>query len=222
MPNFRAVFCDVDETIINGKSLLGFLETALRVAAGSDGELLEAQRTFAKLRGEGRPREELNAAFYRLFLAGRSVLETRAIASAWFETAHLAPRFFRRPALEKLASLRGNGTHIVLVTGSFAELIEPVASRVGAHDVIAAPLERVNDVFTGALLGEPTIGTGKAHAVIAYAERVGIALAECCGMADDITDLPFLELLAENFVPVDGDRRLLAVAAERGWKTMPG
>jgi HAD superfamily hydrolase (TIGR01490 family) len=216
------VFCDVDETIINAKSLLGFLETAVIMAAGTDRKLLENQQRLAGLLTEGLSREQVNAAFYRLFLADRSVRETRDIARVWFETASSVPGFFRRPALEKLASLRAAGTRIVLVTGSFAELIAPVADRVGARDVIAASLERAGDRFTGALTTEPTIGLGKARAVRAYAERTGIALAECCGMADDITDLPFLELLAENFVPVDGDERLLAVAAERGWNTISG
>src|SRR5690606_39557681 len=62
-------------------------------------------------------------------------------------------------------------------------------------------------------------GLGKAEAIRAMADRVGIDLAESFAYSDSITDLPMLEAVGHP-VAVNPDRELRAIAEERDWQIL--
>ena len=129
----------------------------------------------------------------------------------------LALGILQREVVRLVDGLRARGAKLVLVTGSFSELVEPIARELFAHHAITAPLERQGGVFTGRLLASPTIGPGKAQAVERYAREAGVPLARCFALGDDVSDIPFLELAGRVGVPSDGDPELVASAKARGW-----
>jgi HAD superfamily hydrolase (TIGR01490 family) len=218
MPNEIVIFSDVDETIIRSKSLLGFAEYLARTLPAAEAAELRAfvGALLVKFRA-GESRTELNRAYYAGVLAGRAVDTVRAVVTQWYEESLLHANFFKRSVCEFLADSRRRGAKIVLLSGSFRELIAPVAEVVGASDVIAAPLELKDGRYTGKLLAPPTVEDGKADALLRYAQREGLELANCGGVADDVSDLAFLRLLGRRFVPADGAHQLVCHALQFRW-----
>lgn len=211
-----AVFSDVDETVIRGKSLLTFGEEL--AAAASDGVQVQAAlERVTRLLHDGAPRAEANRAYYRLLLAGRAAADIAFVARRWFLRQSADPLFFRESVCAFLQRAHHEGARIVLVSGSFPELIAPIAERTHAVDVLAAPVEQLDGHYTGELLGEPAIGEGKALAVRRYAEQHGLALDRCAGIGDDLTDVPFLSLLGAPLVPASAGPAMLRHAQEAGW-----
>jgi HAD superfamily phosphoserine phosphatase-like hydrolase len=169
---------------------------------------------------DGTPRAEVNQAYYKLLLAGRSSIEVAAIAQHWFQRHAADPQFFCGNVSSFLSRALGLGARIVLVSGSFSELLRPIAEHTGAVDVLASPLEQLNGRYTGRLLGVPLIGEGKAAAVERYAAMHGLALERCAGIGDDLTDVPFLSLLGQAWVPARSDAAMLQHARDVGWSVL--
>jgi HAD superfamily hydrolase (TIGR01490 family) len=217
------VFSDVDDTIIHGKSLVGFAEhLACSLPALEAARLREAlSRLLARMRG-GEGRSSLNRAYYEEVLRDRSVEEMRRVADSWHREANARKDFFKAGVCELLAFAREAGAKIVLLSGSFRELLEPIANQVGASAMVAAPLERCNGRYTGRLIGSPTVEGGKADAMREYTRREGIALSECFGVGDDLADLPFLELVGWRFVPADAQPEMAQQARARHWCVLSG
>ena len=158
-------------------------------------------------------RGRLNVIFYRNY-AGLPAGEIRAQAEEC-ERDVVVPRWFEG-ATRCLAEHRSAGREIVLVTGSLDFIVEPLARRVGAADVLAARLIEVNGRFTGALDGPPLGGAQKARLMREYAERHQIDLARSFAYGDSLADFPMLEAVGRPNV-VNPDRRLASLAAARGW-----
>jgi HAD superfamily hydrolase (TIGR01490 family) len=215
----RVIFSDVDQTLIVGKSLIEFLD----YLAASEGS--EERRRLTGLRDSFRtlleldvPREELNRMFYLRVLEGRRVETAMRLAQAWFADGLASGRFFKSGSIALVRQARESGHGLVLVSGSFTELLAPLAAYLGADDVLAAPLEIIDGHYTGRLLGAPVIGDGKADAVRAYALRHGIDLGLCCGIGDDLSDRAFLSLVGRAYVPSDGSLALIEHARLQQWR----
>lgn len=215
------VFADVDDTIIRGKSLLGFAQHLAKALPPEQANELEVVlgALLVRLRA-GEERSRLNRDYYMSVLGGRTVSDVRAAIAAWYAKACTAPDFFKMSVCEFLARARRAGAQIVLLSGSFRELIEPIATHVGASDIVSAPLERLNGRYTGELSAEPTVESGKAEALMNYAARHGIDLARCAGVGDDISDLAFLRLVKYRMVPADGQADMVRHARAEGWRVL--
>ena len=76
--------------------------------------------------------------------------------------------------------------------------------------------EIVDGVYTGRLAEPFCYGPGKALAMEKVARHEGYDLSRSYAYTDSISDLPMLESVGHP-VAVNPDRRLEAVARERGW-----
>lgn len=220
-PRLDVIFCDVDDTIIRGKSLLGFAECLVGALSVGQAASLNAQlgNLIAGLK-RGDPRAELNRRYYEAVVGGRTVNDVRRIARSWYDEASARPGFYKRSVCEFLAGMRASGARVVLLTGSFCDLVQPIAEHVGAVEILAAPLEVRDARYTGRLLTPPTVDRGKLLALSSYAEANGLVIARCGGVGDDVSDLPFLTAVGRPFVPSDGQIDLLRHAAENGWNVL--
>jgi HAD superfamily hydrolase (TIGR01490 family) len=215
------VFADVDETLIRGKSILQFVRYADTFAAGEDvHELHEFVTALISQLQSGAPPEEANAAYYARILRGRAVADVGRAAAAWYAEERTAPRFLKQSALRVLRSAREKGAAIVLVSGSFRELVAPIAEVVGASDMLVTQLEESGGYYTGRLAGPPVIGEGKVKAVVAYAADKHLDLSACIGLGDDVTDVPFMRLLGTQYVPADAPADMIHVARTLGWRIL--
>ena len=211
------VFTDLDETLIDRKSMLDFLDFYFQGADRSGaagptrtGHVAEVMGELAALAAGGASRAEANRAYYRVW-QGRSEAEVAERGRRWFAERAGAPGFFNRALLRTLGRHRAAGAAVVLVSGSFPAVAGPVAAAVGAAHLLCTRPEGRDGVLTGGIVGDPVIGEGKREAVRALLRRYPlVSPAACYAYGDHASDLP---MLAEVGHPVIvGDDRALALA----------
>lgn len=158
-------------------------------------------------------RERFQRAFYRLYRGSpQHTIETRA--NQLFE-GYIRPRLF--PAgVARVADHRDRGHRPVLVTGSIAPIVAPVARFLGVEDVLSSDLKSLDGVYTGDVAGRLVAGEEKAKAVREFALEHGIDLRRSYAYADGLDDIPMLSSVGRPAV-VNPGRRLHAVARKRKW-----
>ena len=140
----------------------------------------------------------------------------RAQTLAWFNEEVL-PRT-RPGARAVLERHRAAGSRCVLASSTSQFAAEAACAAYGLHDSVSSSLEV--DAATGILTGRIAglaFGRAKAARVRDWAVRHKVPLSRCTFYSDSIADAP---LLAEVGTPVcvNPDRRLRALAAQRGWR----
>lgn len=151
---------------------------------------------------------------------GVSVDEAHAI---WDAMADEVMDDLRPAVLARLRDHQAQGHRAVLVTGSFRPIAEAVATRLDIRDVLAAPLEVRDSRYRGRIIPPLCQGPGKRVHVEAFltCAEPPIDLAASYAYADGFLDEDLLSLVGHP-VAVAPDRRLAAIAAERGWPVVEG
>ncbi|GAB7186267.1 hypothetical protein ATKI12_6098 [Kitasatospora sp. Ki12] len=190
----RLAFSDVDETLIDCKSMFDFLDHYLGARYGSEG-VRRGRRVREELTARaaaGSPREENNRAYYREW-AGEPAESVAAAGRAWFAERAAEPDFYIAAVRDALTDHRAAGGAIVLVSGSFPAILDPIAADIGAAHLVCSRPEVRGGVLTGGLVGEPVIGEEKRRAVRAlYEAHPQVDPADCYGYGDHASDLPML------------------------------
>jgi phosphoserine phosphatase len=141
------VFSDVDETIINRKTMFELLDSYFAGRHGPEGAVhARATRlaiTALTVGFGGVSRYEANREYYRAW-AGESVDEVSAWGARWYAECRVIDDFFVPGTRAELDRHRECGAVLVLITGSLAAVTEPVATEVGA-DVLACTRQEVAD-----------------------------------------------------------------------------
>jgi HAD superfamily hydrolase (TIGR01490 family) len=138
-----------------------------------------------------------------------------------FVREHVAPHV-RPEAVELIGRHRADGFVLALVTGTHAFLTRAIADLFGIEHLLAVKPEEAEGKFTGRYVGTHTYQEGKVRAVHEFLAARGTTLAACedsIFYSDSINDLPLLEAVAHPVV-TNGDARLRAIAAQRGWPTL--
>ncbi|MFE7835513.1 HAD family hydrolase [Streptomyces sp. NPDC057474] len=207
----RLVFSDVDETLLSGKSLFDFLDFYFAGLHGADGarHAARARRRIAALVAAGAPREVGNRVYYEAW-KGERLDDVTAWGTDWFARRSGTPGFYVPATRAALRAHRKAGDAVVLVSGSFPAVVDPVAVDIGADHVLCTRQETREGILTGAVVGEPCIGEGKRRAVRKLAECYpDISLSDCYGYGDHVSDLPMLSAVGHPVV-VGGSRELVA------------
>ncbi|MEU2433732.1 HAD-IB family hydrolase [Streptomyces sp. NPDC007861] len=207
----RLAFSDVDETLISGKSLFDFLDFYFSGRHGAEGarHAAEARRRIAALMAGGSPREAGNRLYYEAW-QGEPLATVTDWGARWFAQRSATPGFYVPATFAALRAHQEDGDHVVLVSGSFAAVLDPIAADIGARHVLCTRPEARGGLLTGAVAGEPCIGEGKRRAVRDLARHYPhIDLADCHGYGDHHSDLPMLTEVGHPVVVGDG-RDLLA------------
>lgn len=167
----------------------------------------------------GVPRSEVNRAYFRLF-AGASRAETESAGRAWYAGYRRRPAAFVAATAAALEGHRRAGDAVVLVSGSFAACLAPLADDLGADRLLCTePVVARDGLLTGEVR-RPMIGAAKAEAVAATVAQLGLDAAECFCYADHASDLPMLRAVGHPRV-VGRDAVLLARAREGRWPVLP-
>lgn len=206
-------FFDVDETLIDVKSMFDFQRHYLQTIGAAPEVYAQLVAGYQRAAGEGVPREEINRSYYRSY-AGHDVSTVLDAGRSWFATVVERGLFLDEP-LARLASHRKAGTPVVLISGSFFACLDPIAEAVGATWAIGTrPVVR-EGLFTGEVLA-PMIGRRKARAASAVAGIRAVPLSDCAAYGDHASDLDLL--LGVGQPTVVGDDPVLAERARReGW-----
>lgn len=187
-------FFDVDGTIINTRSILSFLDyIRLKLKLDYCENFITYYLKLCDMLAAGAPREEANRFCYSIYKGYRRD-QLHKWGKEWFEINESEAGFYNPFVMKLIKKHQQSGHRIVLVTGSFRPLIEPLLSKIGGSDIICTELQHYNGIFTGELEGGACIGNGKKEKMIAYSEQDNLDLKSCYGYGDDISDLPMLNL----------------------------
>lgn len=211
-------FFDVDGTLISLKSMLSFQEYWY-ATKGSARERALFEADMARLIRMGASREVLNRRYYTHF-AGRSVKAVGQAAAEWF--THIersaANDLYHPAVVRRLKRHAAHGVRPVLVSGSFPQILAPIADRLGVEHVLATVMEVRDGHYTGRILRQ-TIGDGKVHAIGGFLDQRAELAADSHAYGDDISDLPMLDVVGHP-VAVRGDDRLTDHARRTGWEVL--
>ncbi len=220
----RFAFFDVDETVIRFKTMFVFQHYYYRHTGflpAVTGPI--RHRVFLRsMRGyerAGRSREFMNAAYYHFF-SGRPKSIVCRLARQWFqELRDTSAEIFFPTVIKVLRQHQMENTSVVLVSGSFTDVLEPIAEELGAYKILATQLETKHGIYTGRLKSPQMIGAGKAAAVRALLMSEGSDRAHAWAYGDHHSDISMLEEVDHPNV-VSRDPSMMALAKQRGWRLL--
>ncbi|MEU7278983.1 HAD-IB family hydrolase [Streptomyces sp. NPDC045431] len=213
-------FFDVDETLITGKSMLGLLDHHFGDTGGRGRPPAAVVRAelFA-LRAAGAARADLNRAFFRR-LRGHRERDLMRSGRAWFEAELARGDLFHPPVRAALDRHRAARHTIVLLSGSFAACLDPIARHVAADRTVCTMPEVRRGVLTGEV-DAPVIGEEKARRVRRLMHDLGAQPQDCFAYGDDAGDIDVLRAVGHATV-VGDDPVLRAWALRTGRPRLPG
>jgi putative phosphoserine phosphatase/1-acylglycerol-3-phosphate O-acyltransferase len=208
-----AAFFDLDRTLVAGFSANAFFRERLlsgRMSPRELGESLLGALSFAAGRTGFSGLMAATTAAYRGL--AESVLEE--LAQEVF-VKHLATQIY--PESRALVRAhRERGHTVAIVSSATRYQIEPAARDLGIDHVLCTRLEVEEGIFTGRVLQPTCWGEGKATAARDFASGREVDLTQSYFYTDSADDLPLLEAVGQPR-PLNPDRRLTAISAERGW-----
>ncbi len=89
-------------------------------------------------------------------------------------------------------TLKALGFTVAVVSGGFAEVVEPIAAELGVDHVRANRLEVEDGRLTGRVVGDVVDRAGKATALRELAEQLGLPLTRTVAIGDGANDLDML------------------------------
>ncbi|MGW0455868.1 HAD family hydrolase [Gordonia sputi] len=215
------VLADLDETVLNVKSLLRFGQyIASRGLEQPESLLTSRMRSVLNQilgSADTHARADANAIYFSAF-AGTSKQAVDALGTEWFELESQDPEFYNARVVTALSSHREEGAEVWLVTGSLSACADLVVAELGLTGAICTRQEAdARGVYNGHI-GQPCIGRGKAIAVCDRLLSHTPASQEIWAYADHHSDVPLLAL-ADRAVCVNPSRQLAEIAEPMGWET---
>lgn len=116
-----------------------------------------------------------------------------------------------------ITQLKDEGYHVVAISGSQQEIIEPFAELYGFDSCIGALYERKDGIFTGKKLRH--IPGNKAMLLKEYAETHGLSFTGSVAVGDSAGDISMLEIV-ERPIAFNPTHDLLEHAMTQGWQVV--
>jgi len=211
----KYVFFDVDDTLIRTKSMFTFSKKYFSTVKNKNLEL-QFDAEMASLFKKNTDWKVINTIYYYYF-KHFLIADVESVAQQWFlglsaDKSH----FYHHNIVKILQQHQAEGTECVFVSGSFRELLQPIADDLGVKHILSINLERNGERYTGNIIPPQTIGDGKADAINLFLDARGGNAKNCYAYGDDISDVPMLSAVGHP-VAVAGGRGLESYATERGW-----
>jgi phosphoserine phosphatase len=141
------------------------------------------------------------------------------VMTVWLSQAMGRADFFIESTRAELAIHRAEGAEIVLVSGSFYEILAPICAHLETDALLCTELEMVGDVCTGSITRQ-IIGDGKWDAIRLYLDaRADTNLEDCYGYGDHVSDVIFMEKVGHPVV-VGDSAAMLEIARQRNWRVI--
>jgi HAD superfamily hydrolase (TIGR01490 family) len=212
-----AAYLDVDGTLTTGVTLFELLRfDAAERGVEHDGDAF--LREIDALRAAGIGRVERNRHLFRWW-GGRRVVDVEAVGERWFAAALRDGRpggLLRPRVVARVERHRHAGDVIVLVSGSFAPALAPVARALGGADLLVTAPQVRDGRYTGHV-AHPMIGDEKARAVALHARRERISLGRSAAYGDDLSDVGYMDLTGHPTVVAAPGAPLTRLGRRRGW-----
>ena len=209
-------FFDYDGTLIDGYSVLAYYADRLRTREMGLGEMAKLARQALKkrlsdeefddlirkgvLEWAGRPQAEMQALWLRLF---RERIADNQFPEAW-----------------RLVQAHKRMGHTVAIASSATRYqIEPLAQEWEIAHILCTEVAVRKQHLTGAVLGQPAWGQGKANAVAAFARHAGIKLRQSYAYANGDEDIAFLGKVGKASA-INPKAELAQAAQEAQWPVL--
>lgn len=213
-----AAFFDVDNTLIQGASLIHFGRGLAKHKFFTSNDLLDMAWTQLKFQVSGKENADDVASGREKalgFVKGRTVTELTALGEEIFDES-MVERIW--PGTRALTQMHMDaGQQVWLVTATPLELARVIAERLGLTGALGTVAESVDGVYTGRLVGDILHGPGKAHAIESLVEREGFDLEKCYAYSDSHNDVPMLSMVG-HAIAINPDSALRSLAKEKGWE----
>lgn len=213
-----AAFFDVDNTLIQGSSLIVFAVGLAKKRYFTLSEILPVLWKQIKFRVTGSENAEDVAEGRQQaleFIKGRSVDELVALCEEIVDN-NMSEKLW--PGTKQLADTHlAAGHQVWLVSATPVQLAQILAKRLGFTGALGTVAEVEDGKFTGRLVGDILHGPGKKHAVAALATIERLDLSRCTAYSDSINDVPMLSMMG-NAVAINPDGPLRKEAKLRGWE----
>lgn len=206
-----AAFFDVDETLVNLKTMQSFLNHYF----GSDAGIRPWDR-FQQGLGTT-PRADGNRRYYRLW-KDESLADVEAAGRAWFARVRHQPDFYVEETLRRLEAHRRCGDLVFLISGSFHPCLAPLASALKVDGVYGTILQVSDGRLTGEVLVS-RIGEGKRDAFTQAVSEHFIDPRRTWAYGDHPSDAPLLSSARRPYV-VRPDATMRDMARQHGWPTL--
>jgi len=236
-PPRAAAYLDVDGTLTTRVTLFELLrfDAAER---GAEQEAATFLRGIATMREAGATRTERNRHYFTWW-AGRPVGDVVQVGRRWFASVRTGGAGHAvgppgdggpgggggaagrggvlRPQVVSIVERHRRAGHVVvLVSGSFAPALVPLAEVLGGAHLLVTDPEVREGRFTGRV-AVPMIGEAKARAVAEHARREGISLPRSAAYGDDLSDAGYMGLTGRPTVVAVPGAPLAVVGGRRGW-----
>jgi putative phosphoserine phosphatase/1-acylglycerol-3-phosphate O-acyltransferase len=229
----QAAFFDLDRTLLRGASGPAFAE-AFRAEGLLSGPAFPGEGFVMPpiFRYYDRFGETLaSMVLTRQAVRGAKGWSCDAMRRAGERAAHMLLDAVPPYAHQLIKEHRSAGRQVVIATTSPADLVRPLAQRLGMDGVVATRYgieqrqadegDRLDggERYSGGLDGEFVWGMGKLRAVRAWAADHGVELGESWGYSDSVFDVPLLRAVGHP-VAVNPDPRLAVVARLQRWPVL--
>lgn len=213
-----AAFFDVDNTLIQGSSLIVFAIGLAQKRYLKLSEILPVAWKQLKFRITGAENaEDVTEGRQQAleFIKGRSEADLVALCEEIVDK-NMSEKLW--PGTKQLADTHiAKGHQVWLVSATPVQLAQILAKRLGFTGALGTVAEVKDGVFTGRLVGDILHGPGKRHAVAALAALERLDLERCTAYSDSINDTPMLSMTGMA-VAINPDRKLRKEALKHGWK----
>lgn len=214
----RAVIVsDVDGTLIRPSSLIALMSFDAQERGLTDAAHACIERV-QMARSRGLPRSQTAEILMRWW-AGRETDEVDTVAQRWVAASVAdGERFWHKRVVAEVRQRVGeSGARLVLVSASFAPPLRPLATILGAHEVVCSEPAVFGGRYTGEI-GKLMLGDAKGTAVAGLCASAAVSM----GYGDHLSDFPMLEVTdTATVVAAPG-----VVSAEveearrRGWRVL--
>lgn len=208
-----AIF-DLDNTLLNGDSDHAWGEFLVQQGIVDEAFYRQQNDHFYELYKQG----NLNILEYLEFALApltRFNQDELTILHRDFMKQMIAPmRLAKADAL--LQKHRQQNDYLLIITATNRFITGPIAEALGVDDILATEPELVDGRYTGKICGIPCFQDGKVTRLQQWLQDHDESLEGSYFYSDSINDLPLLQAVTHPVV-VDGDERLTAEAASRGW-----
>ncbi|HVS84470.1 MAG TPA: HAD-IB family hydrolase [Gaiellaceae bacterium] len=213
-----AAFFDLDRTLLRRSSALALAGSFRERGMISRRTMLKAAAWQLLFVARGASHEAVRRAAEDglVVLRGRTPEEIRDLVAEAMEPV-LRPLVYAEP-LALLAQHHERGEPAYIVSATLQEIVDGMAADLGFDGALGTTCEVVDGRYTGKAL-RALHAENKAACVRELASAHGYDLGESTAYSDSHTDLPFLDAVGHPVV-VNPDRRLRAIASERGWPVL--
>lgn len=118
-----------------------------------------------------------------------------------------------------IAEHRAAGDELLIITATNRFITQAIGEAFGIPQLLATEPEKINDRYTGKVLGVPCYKEGKITRYQTWLTEQNKSFDKVTFYSDSHNDLPLLSIVDVPVV-VDADAKLLAHAQEKGWQVL--